>query len=79
MNPFLDVRVRKAFYMAIDLDSIVKNIYNGHVYPTTSMTAEGFNGYDAALERHPYDPEAAKALLAEAGYRDVSKELRHNH
>ena len=70
VNPFLDVRVRKAFYMAIDLDSIVKNIYNGHVYPTTSMTAEGFNGYDAALERHPYDPEAAKALLAEAGYPD---------
>ena len=34
------------------------------------MTAEGFNGYDAALERHPYDPEAAKALLAEAGYPD---------
>ena len=31
VNPFLDVRVRKAFYMAIDLDSIVKNIYNGHV------------------------------------------------
>ena len=69
-NPFQDVRVRKAMYMAIDLDSIIKNIYNGHAYPTTTTVAQDFNGYDAGLQRLPYDPEGAKQLLADAGYPD---------
>lgn len=69
-NPFQDVRVRKAMYMAIDADAIIKNIYNGHAYATTTTVAQGFNGYDPDLQRLPYDPEGAKQLLAEAGYPD---------
>lgn len=69
-NPFQDVRVRKALYMAIDMDAIINNIYNGHAYATTTMVAQDFNGFDPNLARIPYDPEGAKALLAEAGYPD---------
>ena len=70
VNPFQDVRVRKAMYMAIDAEAIVENIYNGHAYLTTTTVAQDFNGFDPDLQRLPYDPEAAKELLTEAGYPD---------
>lgn len=68
-NPFQDVRVRQAFYQAIDVDAIRDKIMRGASLPTALMVAPQVNGFDAALnERYPYDPEAAQALLAEAGY-----------
>ena len=70
VNPLQDVRVRKAMYQAIDVQTIIDKVFNGHAYYTASMVAEGFNGYNPDLERFPYDPEAAKELLAEAGYPD---------
>lgn len=69
-NPLKDVRVRKAMYQAIDTDMIINNIMQGHAYPTATLIRDTFNGYNPDLERYPYDPEAAKALLAEAGYPD---------
>lgn len=69
-NPLKDVRVRKAMYQAIDTDMIINNIMKGHAYPTATLIRDTFNGYSPELERFPYDPEAAKALLAEAGYPD---------
>ena len=67
-NPFKDRRVRRAMYQAIDMDAIVERIMRGQATPAASMVAPGIQGFPADLERHPYDPEAAKALLAEAGY-----------
>ena len=67
-NPFKDRRVRQAMYQAIDIDSIVERIMRGQATPAATMVAPGIQGFPEALERHPYDPEAAKALLAEAGY-----------
>ena len=70
-NPFKDVRVRRAFYQSIDIDAIHKKIMRGASAPTALMIAPGINGFDASMnERYPHDPDAAKKLLAEAGYPD---------
>jgi peptide/nickel transport system substrate-binding protein len=68
-NPFKDRRVRQAFYRAIDIQAIRSRIMRGAATPTGLMIAPGINGFDPALnQRLPYSPEAAKKLLAEAGY-----------
>jgi len=68
-NPFKDKRVRQAFYEAIDEDAIAAKVMRGFAHPTALMVGPGINGYDPALDkRFPYDPDAAKKLLAEAGY-----------
>lgn len=68
-NPFKDVRVRKAVYQAIDMEAIRARVMRGAATPTGLMVAPTVNGFDADLnKRFPYDPEAAKKLLAEAGY-----------
>jgi peptide/nickel transport system substrate-binding protein len=70
-NPFKDKRVRQAFYQAIDEDAIKTKVMRGFAHPTGLMVGPGINGYDPALDkRFPYDPAAAKKLLAEAGYPD---------
>jgi peptide/nickel transport system substrate-binding protein len=70
-NPFKDRRVRQAFYQAIDIEAIRSRIMRGAATPSGLMVAPGINGFDPALnERLPYDPGAAKRLLAEAGYPD---------
>ena len=68
-NPFKDKRVRQAFYQAIDIATIQRVVMRGASTPTALMIGPGINGFDAAQnKRLPYDPEAAKKLLAEAGY-----------
>jgi peptide/nickel transport system substrate-binding protein len=68
-NPFKDKRVRQAFYQAIDINAIQKAVMRGASTPTGLMIAPGIKGFDANQnKRLPYDPEAAKKLLAEAGY-----------
>ncbi|MGZ5180693.1 MAG: ABC transporter substrate-binding protein [Ramlibacter sp.] len=68
-NPFKDKRVRQAFYQAIDIDGIQKTVMRGASKPTAEMWGPGVNGFMPELnKRLPYDPEAAKKLLAEAGY-----------
>jgi len=68
-NPFKDLRVRKAFYQAIDEQAITAKVMRGFATPTAMMIGPGINGFDPKLNtRFPYDPAAAKKLLAEAGY-----------
>lgn len=68
-NPFKDVRVRRAFYQAIDVDAIHRKIMRGASVPVALMLAREVAGYDPKLDqRYPYDPAAARRLLAEAGY-----------
>ncbi len=70
-NPFRDVRVREAAYRAIDVDALVQKIMRGSAQPASQLVSEGTRGYSQAhAERLAYDPEAAKALLAEAGFPD---------
>ncbi len=67
-NPFTDRRVRQAMYQAIDMDAIVTHVMRGQATAATTMVAPGVQGFPEDLRRHPFDPETAKALLAEAGY-----------
>jgi peptide/nickel transport system substrate-binding protein len=68
-NPFKDKRVRQAFYQAIDIQGIQRTVMRGASAPTALMVGPGINGFDPAMNtRLPFDPEASKKLLAEAGY-----------
>ncbi|QPC43559.1 ABC transporter substrate-binding protein [Kaustia mangrovi] len=69
MKPFDDVRVRKAVNMAINKDRIVR-IINGRAAPANQPLPPLMPGYAEDYEGIPYDPDGAKALLAEAGYGD---------
>lgn len=66
-NPFKDVRVRQAFYQAIDIETIKTRVMRGLSTPSPLMIApEQFP--HAGFTRAKFDPDAAKKLLAEAGY-----------
>jgi peptide/nickel transport system substrate-binding protein len=68
-NPLKDVKVRKALYQAIDIDSIQRVTMRGLSQPTGTIVAPQVAGWTEAVhKRFPYDPEASKKLLAEAGY-----------
>lgn len=70
-NPFLDPRVRLAVAQAIDVDTINRVIMRGAAEPASQLLPEGLSGWSAAhAERPAYNPEAAQALLADAGYTD---------
>ena len=69
-NPFKDVRVRKAFYQAIDMDAIRDKVMRGLSTPSALLISPFLYSRSDEFERYPYDPEAAKALMAEAGYAD---------
>ncbi len=68
-NPLKDVRVRRAFALAIDEPLIARVIMRGLAHPTWEMWGPGVNGYNPKLDVRPKpDPAEAKKLLAEAGY-----------
>ncbi|MEM8686668.1 MAG: ABC transporter substrate-binding protein [Pseudomonadota bacterium] len=71
-NPFKDVRVRKAFMQAINIDAIKAKVMRTASQPTGLMVAPAVNGFNEDLNnsRMAYDVEGAKALMAEAGYPD---------
>ncbi len=68
-NPFKDLRVREAFFHAINADAIKKVVMRNLSTPSATMIAPGINGW-AEFERRGFDPSKAKKLLAEAGYPD---------
>lgn len=68
-NPFKDKRVRQAFYQAIDIEAIKSSVMRGAATPTGMMVSPLATGAPADLNtRLPYDIEASKKLLADAGY-----------
>ncbi len=70
-NPFKDRRVREAVNLALDSEAIVRTVMRGYATPTGQILAPGNVGYDRELDvLSGHDPDAAKALLAEAGYPD---------
>lgn len=69
-NPFRDPNVRKAVYQAIDIEAIKDRIMRGLATPVPLLIANDLYANADEFERWPYDPDAAKALLAEAGYPD---------
>ena len=70
-NPFKDIRVRQALYMAIDIEAIKRSIMRGMSIPTGELVTHHAYGYfPEANKRPPLDLNKAKALLKEAGYPD---------
>jgi peptide/nickel transport system substrate-binding protein len=69
-NPFFaDVRVRQAVRQAIDVDTITKTVFYG--YSSPAWTEFNREPYKCEVPRPKYDPEAAKTLLEEAGWKDT--------
>jgi peptide/nickel transport system substrate-binding protein len=64
--PLDDVRVRQAMNLAIDRDAMIGTIFSEDVVKATQFVVPSINGHNPDLEPWPYDPEQAKALLAEA-------------
>ncbi len=69
-NPFKDKRVRQALYQAIDIESMKTRLMRGQAFPTGGMTPSPLGAFnDPTIEKRlPYDVNAAKKLLADAGY-----------
>jgi len=67
-GPWQDARVRKAINLAIDMDTIIKTVLEGHGQVLgVPLEKEAF-GFNPNIKWYGYDPERAKALLREAGY-----------
>jgi len=69
-EPFGDPRVRQALNHAVDVGAIVAALLGGFGQPLATFAVPTTMGFDPALEPYAYDPERARALLAEAGVGD---------
>lgn len=67
--PIRDVRVRRALNHAVDKDAIAA-LMPGGARPSGQPAPSGVFGHDPSIRPYAYDPELARALLAEAGYPD---------
>ena len=67
-TPAADIRVRRAMYMAINEDEIVKLLMRGQAVPAAQVPSGDEFGFVKDMKRLPYDLEQAKKLLTEAGY-----------
>ena len=83
--PFNDVKVRRALMMGVDLEGIRRDLNGGHgqintfpftytpAYSTLYLALDAPDCPDSVKELYTYNPDKAKALLAEAGYPDGFK------
>lgn len=69
-EPFDDKRVRRALAMGIDKNELLEGIYSNVGTLAKGPLAPDVFGYDESISTIEYDPEDAKALLAEAGFSD---------
>jgi peptide/nickel transport system substrate-binding protein len=67
---FADKRVRKAMGMLIDRERICRDVFLGYATPVSGPFAANSPQADPAVKPLPYDVEAGKRLLAEAGFQD---------
>ncbi|RSZ36420.1 ABC transporter substrate-binding protein [Variovorax beijingensis] len=69
-KPFDDVRVRKALNMAINKKAIIDGVYLSTGVAAKNPIPPTMWSYNDAVKDDPYDPEAARRLLAQAGFPD---------
>lgn len=70
MKPFDDVRVRQAINYAVDRDIIIEKLLKNKAFKAVGWLPTPSSGFDPERKPYPFDPEKAKALLAEAGMAD---------
>jgi len=68
--PLDDREVRRALTMAIDRAEIIRTVWQGYATECTSPIVPVLWAYDASIAAIPFDPAAARAKLAERGYKD---------
>ena len=75
-----DVKLRQAMAYALDIDAAGQNLYNGLQHSSNSIIIPFFKDiYNKEQEGFTYNPEKAKQLLDEAGYKDVDGDgIREN-
>ncbi len=66
-GPFADKKVRQAANYAVNKEGLVDNVLQGSATVAAGPIPPAFNWVENKTEPYPYDPEKAKALLAEAG------------
>ena len=74
--PFDDNRVRQACFYAIDMQKLIDNALSGLATPLKCFLPETYAHFHEAATVFTYDPEKAKALLAEAGAEGTSLTLQ---
>ncbi|MCH2128052.1 MAG: peptide ABC transporter substrate-binding protein [Pirellulaceae bacterium] len=67
--PMDDPKVRQAFSLSVDRQSIVEYVTRAGQIPTADLVPDGLAGYEG-LQNSLFDPERARQLLTEAGYPD---------
>ena len=75
MEPFDDPKVRKALNMAINKEAILDAVFQGAGEAAKNPIPPTMWSYDETTEDDPYDPEAAQAMLEEAGVEDLSMKI----
>lgn len=69
-SPVADVRVRQALNYAVNKQQIIDVLLGGATEPSGQAAVKASFGYNPDVPAYPYDPDKARALLAEAGYPD---------
>ena len=69
LAPFNDLRVRRALNHAVDVPSIVREVLQGYAAISTGQFPPASWAFDPGVKPYAYDPNRAKALLAEAGFK----------
>jgi len=72
-GPCRDRRIRQALNYALDIDKIIDKIKHGAATPLNGYLTPHHFGYNPETPVYPYDPEKARCLLADAGYKDGLK------
>ncbi|MBW9111054.1 ABC transporter substrate-binding protein [Microbacterium ureisolvens] len=67
-----DVKVRQAIAQAIDKDALITQVLPEGTVAATQFMPDAVIGWNEGVTEYPYDPEAAKALLVEAGYTEAN-------
>lgn len=67
-NPFRDARVRQAMSLAINRDALVERVMEGLAVKMSQPVPDGMFGASPRIAPSPFNPDRARALLAEAGY-----------
>lgn len=68
VNPFRDIRVRKAVYHGINGARILRDVMKDRANSATQLVAPRVLGYNREIKRLAHDPEAARDLLRQSGY-----------
>ncbi len=69
LPPFDDMRVRRAFYHAVDAGMLIRQVLQGYAAPATGQFPPSSWAFDPSVKGYPFDPARAKGLLAEAGWK----------